>query len=51
MAIATNGSGKAMFWDGLQVTDYNPVTGIIDEKYVNHRDYPTCLLPASKSKR
>jgi hypothetical protein len=33
------------------VTDYNPNYGIIDEKYTNHRNFPTCLLPASKSKR
>lgn len=51
MAIATKGDSKDVYWDGFEVADYDPVVGIIDEKYVNHRTFPTCLLPASKSKR
>jgi len=51
VALSTNGDATGVFFDGFQVTDYDPQYGIIDEKYTNHRGFPTCLLPASKSKR
>jgi len=51
VALSTDGSAAGIFFDAWQVTDYNPVEGVISEKYVEHRSFPKCLLPASKSKR
>jgi hypothetical protein len=51
VALSTDGKASGIYFDAWQVTDYNPVVGVINEKYVDHRSYPKCLLPASKSKR